>query len=171
MRRLAVLFALLAAPLPAAAQTAPPQPAVRVPVYDVQVVREWPHDNTAFTQGLAWRDGQLLESTGRSPSSVRKVRLEDGAVLARRELDRAIFGEGLTEIDGRVLTLTWRDGKGFIWKADDLSPLGEFAYEGEGWGLTDDGQRVILSDGTPALRFLDPSTLAETGREIGRAHV
>jgi glutamine cyclotransferase len=164
MRRLAVLIALLALPLPAAAQTASPPPAVRVPVYDVDVVREWPHDDTAFTQGLAWRDGQLLESTGRSPSTVRKVRLEDGAVLTRRVLDSAIFGEGLTEIDDRVLTLTWRDGKGFIWKADDLSPIGEFSYTGEGWGLTDDGQRVILSDGTSALRFFDPQTLTETGR-------
>lgn len=85
-------------------------------------------------------------------------------VLQRRELDLAYFGEGLTEIDGRVITLTWTTGKAFVWDADDLTLLGEHAYPGEGWGLTDDGSRLILSDGTPTLRFFDPRTFAETGR-------
>ncbi len=146
---------------PATLQT-PAAPAV--PVYGYEVVREWPHDPRAFTQGLVWRDGELLESTGRYPSTVRRVRLEDGAVLQRRELDPSLFGEGLTEIAGRVFTLTWRSGRGFVWNADDLEPRGEFTYAGEGWGLTDDGSRLILSDGGPALRFLDPDTFAETGR-------
>ena len=155
----AIALALLFTPAAAVGQEPPP-----VPVYDYEVVRVWPHDRTAFTQGLAWHDGDLLESTGRYPSTVRRVRLEDGAVLERRVLDTAWFGEGLTEIGGRVLTLTWLSGKGFIWDAADLSPRGEFAYAGEGWGLTDDGARLILSDGTPVLRFLDPDTLTETGR-------
>lgn len=159
MREAAIALALLFTPLAAAAQEPPP-----VPVYGYEVVRVWPHDRTAFTQGLAWHEGDLLESTGRYPSTVRRVRLEDGAVLDLEVLDTAYFGEGLTEIGGRVLTLTWRNGKGFIWDAADLSPQGEFAYAGEGWGLTDDGTRLILSDGTPVLRFLDPDTLAETGR-------
>jgi glutamine cyclotransferase len=162
MRRLAALFALLFA-APAAAQDieTPPAP---VPVYGYEVVHVWPHDPTAFTQGLAWRDGELLESTGRSPSTVRRVRLEDGQVLRRRDLAPTLFGEGLTEIDGRVVTLTWRAGRGFVWTADDLRPAGRFTYAGEGLGLTDDGDRLILSDGTAALRFLDPETFAETGR-------
>lgn len=138
--------------------------AAQVPVETWEVVRTYPHDPGAFTQGLVFRDGQLLESTGRYPSSVRRVRLEDGVVLQKRELDMVFFGEGLTEIDDRIVTLTWKNGKAFVWNADDLTPLGELTYSGEGWGLTDDGSRLILSDGTPTLRFLDPLTLAETSR-------
>jgi len=166
VRAAAVALALLFTPAAAAARppAPPPQEPASVPVYGYEVVRVWPHDRTAFTQGLTWHEGELLESTGRYPSTVRRVRLEDGAVLTRRDLDVAWFGEGLTEIGGKVLTLTWRGGKGFIWDTSDLSPEGEFRYPGEGWGLTDDGQRLILSDGTPVLRFLDPDTFAETGR-------
>jgi glutaminyl-peptide cyclotransferase len=166
MRLLGVLLALLLTPAAAAAQTAAAAPgAAPVPVYGFEVVRTHPHDPDAFTQGLAFRDGVLLESTGRYPSTVRKVRLEDGAVLLRRELDEAYFGEGLTVFGDRALTLTWRNGKAFAWNADDLTPEGEFSYAGEGWGLTDDDAgRLILSDGTPRLRFLDPVTLAETGQ-------
>jgi len=170
MRRLILFAAALLASAPAAAQARQAAPAVRAapapaaaPHYGFEVVRTYPHDPHAFTQGLIWRDGVLYESTGRSPSTIRKVRLEDGAVLQRRVLDPAIFGEGLTELDGRLLTLTWTDGKGFIWDPADLSPQGEFAYDGEGWGLTTDGQRLILSDGAPHLRFLDGRTLAQTG--------
>lgn len=158
---------LLALPASAGAQASGPaassSPAA-VPVYDYEVVRTFPHDPTAFTQGLVVRDGVLLESTGRAPSSVRRVRLEDGVVLQKRELDPEYFGEGLTEIDGRLVTLTWNNGVGFVWKADDLSPVSRFAYAGEGWGLTHDGMRLILSDGSASLRFLDPATFAETGR-------
>jgi len=166
MRLAALLFALLLAPLPALAQTTVPAatPTPLVPVYGFEIVRAYPHDPTAFTQGLVFRDGVLLESTGRSPSTVREVRLEDGAVLQSRQLDPAYFGEGLTVFGDRMLTLTWKDGKGFIWDPDTLQPEGEFAYAGEGWGLTHDTERLILSDGTAALRFLDPVTMAETGR-------
>ena len=170
MRFVALLFVLLLTPLPALAQTtapaatqAVPQP-TPVPVYGFEVVHTYPHDPAAFTQGLVFRDGVLLESTGRSPSTIRKVRLEDGVVLQSRPLDPAYFGEGLTVFGDRMLTLTWKDGKGFIWNPDSLQPEGEFAYAGEGWGLTHDATRLILSDGTPSLRFLDPVTLAETGR-------
>jgi glutamine cyclotransferase len=143
---------------------APAAAVAQVPVYGFEVVRTFPHDRRAFTQGLAFRDGELLESTGRYPSTVRRVRLEDGVVLQRRELDDAYFGEGLTEINGRVVTLTWKNGTAFVWDADDLTLLEEHSYPGEGWGLTDDGVRLILSDGTPTLRFLDPETFVETGR-------
>ncbi|MCS6624572.1 glutaminyl-peptide cyclotransferase [Roseibacterium beibuensis] len=163
---MAIALALLLTPAAAVARPAdlPAQEPVSVPVYGYEVVRVWPHDRTAFTQGLAWHEGDLLESTGRYPSTVRRVRLEDGAVLDRRVLDIEWFGEGLTEIDGRIFTLTWQNGRGFIWDAADLGPRGDFTYNGEGWGLTDDGRRLILSDGTPALRFLDAETQAETGR-------
>ena len=172
MRVAALLFVLLLAPLPALARAQTTAPAATeavpqsapVPVYGFEVVHAYPHDPTAFTQGLVFRDGLLLESTGRSPSTIRKVRLEDGVVLQRRQLDPAYFGEGLTVLGDRVLTLTWKDGKGFIWNPETLQPEGEFVYAGEGWGLTHDATRLILSDGTPSLRFLDPVTLTETGR-------
>jgi glutaminyl-peptide cyclotransferase len=169
MRAAVLLLAALLVPWPAAAQTpAPPVPAsssaqAPVPVYGFEIVRVYPHDPAAFTQGLVFRNGELLESTGRYPSTVRRVRLEDGVVLQQRELDEEYFGEGLTAVGDRVLTLTWKGGKGFIWDPTTLEPEGQFAYAGEGWGLTHDTTRLILSDGSAALRFLDPATLAETG--------
>ncbi len=147
---------------PAAVQAAPAQP-IRPPQYGYEVVAIHPHDPGAFTQGLEFHDGVLFESTGRHPSSIRRVRLEDGEVLQKRELDMQFFGEGLTLVGDRILSLTWQGGHGFIWNVDDLTPAGTFSYSGEGWGLTHDDTRVILSDGTPNLRFLDPVTLAETG--------
>ena len=147
-----------------AAFVAPAAAVAQVPVYGFEVVRTYPHDRRAFTQGLAFHNGELLESTGRYPSTVRRVRLEDGVVLQMHELDDEYFGEGLTVIGDRIVTLTWKNGKAFVWDADDLEPRGEHAYEGEGWGLTHDSTRLILSDGTAALRFLDPLTLEETGR-------
>ncbi|MFC5388077.1 glutaminyl-peptide cyclotransferase [Brevundimonas bullata] len=147
-----------------AASSASPAPDTRPPVYGYEVVRTFPHDPTAFTQGLVIRDGVLLESTGRAPSSVRRVRLEDGVVLQKHELAPEYFGEGLTEFDGRLITLTWNNGVGFVWNGADLKPIARFSYAGEGWGLTHDGARLILSDGSAALRFLDPVTFAETGR-------
>lgn len=134
------------------------------PVQGYEIVATYPHDPEAFTQGLLMHKGDLIETTGRYPSTIRRVRLLDGEVLQRRELDLVYFGEGVTEIDGRLFSLTWQNGTGFIWNADDLSLQGQFSYPGEGWGLTDDGQRLILSDGTPVIRFLDPVTFAETGR-------
>ena len=150
-------------PAPTPAQASPAEPPPRPPVYGYEVVNVYPHDPAAFTQGLEFHDGILLESTGRHPSSVRRVRLEDGVVLQKRELARQFFGEGLTTVGDRILTLTWQGGRGFIWGIDDLEPAGTFSYSGEGWGLTHDGARVILSDGTATLRFLDPVTLQQTG--------
>lgn len=161
---LALLAGLLLCGGPlAGAQTAPaPAPP---PVETYEIVRIFPHDPEAFTQGLIFHDGHLFESTGRIPSSVRKVRLDDGTVLERHDLAPEYFGEGLTEFGGRLYSLTWTTGVGFVWDPDDLSrPTGRFEYEGEGWGLTDDGRRLILSDGTPFIRFIDPETFAETGR-------
>jgi len=152
------------APVASTTQAAPAQPApARPPMYGYEIVATWPHDPTAFTQGLEIHDGQFLESTGRHPSSVRRVAIETGEVLQKRELDTQFFGEGLTAVGDRVLTLTWQGGHGFVWDADDLEPAGTFSYAGEGWGLTHDDTRVILSDGSASLRFLDPITLQQTG--------
>ncbi len=155
-------WGLQAAPV-ATQQAAPAAPVVRPPRQGYEVVATYPHDPTAFTQGLVFRHGELLESTGRYPSTIRRVRLADGEVLARRELDTRLFGEGLTVFGDRMITLTWQTGEGFVWDPDTLEPEGSFTYAGEGWGLTHDGTRLILSDGTSRLRFLDPVTFAETG--------
>ena len=152
------------APAQTPAQTPAPAPApTPIARYGYEVVATFPHDPQAFTQGLVIADGVLTESTGRHPSSVRRVRLSDGEVLTRRDLDPALFGEGLTVMGDRAFSLTWTDGKIFVWNAADLTPVGEHPLAGQGWGLTHDGSRLILSDGEPHLRFLDPETLAETG--------
>ena len=156
-------FAQTATPAAAPASVAPAAQPARPPRYGYEVVNIYPHDPAAFTQGLEFHDGILLESTGRHPSTIRRVRLEDGEVLARRELDMQFFGEGLTAVGDRILSLTWQGGHGFVWDIDDLEPAGTFSYSGEGWGLTHDETRVILSDGTASLRFLDPNTLQQTG--------
>ena len=159
---LAALLVLVGSPVAAQTAETPVQPPAP-PVYGYEIVHTYPHDPKAFTQGLIWRDGVLIESTGRNPSSVRRVRLEDGVVLEKKELDGQYFGEGLTDWADRILTLTWQGGAGFIWDVDDLDPAGTWTYEGEGWGLTHDDTRIILSDGSASLRFFDPGTLAQTG--------
>ena len=170
MRAAVVLAGPVAAvALPAWSQTPPETPPdlpPHPPVEVFEVVQTYPHDPEAFTQGLVYVDGRLFESTGRFPSTVREVNLEDGAVIARADLDMSYFGEGLTEMDGRLYSITWRNEEGFVWDRDALTaPVESFTYEGEGWGLTDDGESLILSDGTPVIRFLDPETFA-VEREI-----
>ena len=135
-----------------------------VPVQGFEVVKAYPHDDEAFTEGLFFHDGDLYESTGLYPSFIRQVRLETGEVLRQRDLPTIYFGEGSTALNGKLYSLTWRNQIGFIWKLDDFAPLGGFSYTGEGWGMTNDGARLIMSDGTDQIRFLDPETLAETGR-------
>ena len=131
-----------------------------VPTYGVEIVGNRPHDPDAFTQGLVFHDGALYESTGlHGRSSVRRVDLETGRVLSRRSVPRPYFAEGLTIFQGRVVQLTWQSQKGFVYDLG-LRLTREFAYTGEGWGLTHDGTSLIMSDGTPRLRFLDPATFA-----------
>lgn len=173
LRRILVwAITLLAAPcglLPGGAAWGA-EPPGGLPVYDYRIVNVYPHDRRAYTQGLIWLGGFLYESTGLNGSSgVRKVRLETGRVLERHDLERQYFGEGLTEWRGRLYQLTWNSQKGFIYDLAGLKPRGTFSYPGEGWGLTQDGKRLIMSDGTPGLRFLDPGTLKETGRLTVRA--
>jgi glutamine cyclotransferase len=138
---------------------------VALPVYGYRVVNVYPHDRQAFTQGLIWCDGFLYEGTGlHGASSLRKVRLETGRVVEQRSLDRQYFGEGITEWGGRLLQLTWNSQVGFIYDRADLKMRGTFRYPREGWGLTHDRERLIMSDGTATLRLLDPKTFRETGR-------
>jgi len=134
-------------------------------IYDYEVVAAYPHDKNAFTQGLVFADGQLYESTGQvGRSSIRKVDLETGRVRQQRDIEGPYFGEGIVNWKDRLIELTWQHQKGFIYDLNTFKTRGEWAYPGEGWGLTQDGRRLIMSDGTPDLRFLDPETLRETGR-------
>ena len=131
--------------------------------YSYQVINAWPHDPQAFTQGLVYLDGQLLESTGlNGRSSLRRVELETGRVIKKVNLPAQYFGEGLAVLRDRIYQLTWQHQKGFVYDLTTLSPLREFTYTGEGWGLTTDGTSLILSDGTATLRFLDPETARVT---------
>lgn len=131
----------------------------------VEVVAAYPHDPMAFTQGLAVANGRLYEGTGRyGASSIRRVDLETGRVEQRRELNARYFGEGITILDGRLYELTWRAGLGIVYDLESFDLLETFRYPGEGWGLANDGERLILSDGTSTLRFLDPESFEELGR-------
>jgi glutamine cyclotransferase len=140
-----------------------------------EVVHVYPHDSKAFTQGLIFVDGHLYESTGlNGRSSIRMVDLASGTVLQKYDVPVEYFGEGLTDWGSSLLQLTWKAHKGFVYDRFSFSVLKTFPYEGEGWGLTHDGTRLIMSDGTAYLRFLDPKSFVETGRihvtdEAGRA--
>jgi glutamine cyclotransferase len=137
-----------------------------VPVYRYKVVRTYPHDRQAFTQGLVHLNGFLYEGTGQNgQSGIRKVRLETGEVLQIRHLDAKYFGEGIAIWKNSLVQLTWQHGIGFVYDRDTFEPKRTFTYTGEGWGLTHDGTRLIMSDGstTGTLRFLNPDTLRESG--------
>lgn len=133
--------------------------------YGYRVLQSFPHDPAAFTQGLLFRDGRLFESTGGyGASTVREVDLATGRVLRERRLGDGLFGEGLALVGERLVQLTWREGIGFVYDPGTLQTLDDFAYEGEGWGLAGDGDRLVMSDGTATLRFLDPATFRESRR-------
>jgi glutaminyl-peptide cyclotransferase len=143
--------------------------------YDYEIVNVHPHDPQAFTQGLLYRDGYLYESTGlRGRSTLRKVRLGTGEVVRQRQLEPRYFGEGLADWGDRLIQLTWQANVGFVYDLDTFELLRTFRYPGEGWGLTSDGEQLIMSDGTAELRFLDPETfeekyrvtVTEEGREV-----
>jgi glutaminyl-peptide cyclotransferase len=134
-----------------------PPPAQPAPVATVTVIRSFPHDTAAYTQGLVWHAGFLYESTGRvGRSSLRKVELETGKVLHKVDVREPYFAEGLVLFGGKLHQLTWQDGTAFVYDPETFRQAGTFRYEGEGWGLTTDGTSLILSDGSSQLRFLDP---------------
>jgi glutaminyl-peptide cyclotransferase len=134
-------------------------------MYGCRVVKDYPHDPRAYTQGLIYRDGFLFESTGlNGRSSLRKVRLETGDVIRQVAIDPTYFAEGLTDWNGRLVQLTWRSHVGFLYHLATFELQNTFSYTGEGWGLTHDRTRLVMSDGSDTLRFLDPETMRETGR-------
>jgi glutamine cyclotransferase len=139
--------------------------APRIPVYGYKIVKTYPHDPYAFTQGLVYENGVLYEGTGLyGQSTLRMVELETGQVLKLRRLDPRYFGEGITIWKNRIVQLTWQEKTGFVYDKASFDLLKEFSYTTEGWGITHDGQKLIMSDGSAHLYFLDPETFQEIGR-------
>jgi glutamine cyclotransferase len=141
------------------------QRAQNAPSMSYEVVRTYPHDPQAFTQGLVFIDGILYEGTGlNGKSGIRKVKLENGEVLQLQKLEERYFGEGIAVVENEIVQLTWQAGVGFVYDRQTFERKRTFTYTGEGWGLTYDGSRLVMSDGTPTLRFLDPTTLRVVGK-------
>jgi glutaminyl-peptide cyclotransferase len=162
MRTLLLLAALCA--LACGGPAADTEPAGVVD-YTYKVVHTYPHDSEAFTEGLFYLDGYLYESTGlEEHSSVRKVRLETGEVVQKHDLPPQYFGEGIVNWKDRIDQLTYKSEVGFVYDRGTFNVERQFEYPGEGWALTQDGKRIIMSDGTPEIRFWDPETLKELGR-------
>jgi glutaminyl-peptide cyclotransferase len=136
-----------------------------LPMYGYQVVRTYPHDPKAFTQGLQYVDGYLYEGTGQvGQSSIRKVELETGKVLQKRDVPPPYFGEGITVWNNEIIELTWQSHVAFVYDKNTFEPRRTYQYAGEGWGLTRDATSLFMSDGTDELRVLDPATFAEQRR-------
>ena len=149
-----LLLMLLASPVGAA-----------LPVEQAQLVRTYPHDRTAFTEGLLIRDGWLYESTGYERQSfIRQRSLATGRVVRSISVAPQYFGEGIVDWGDKLYSFVWHGGQGFIWTLPALKPAGTWTYSGEGWAMTRDDRNIIMSDGTPTLRFLDPKTMRVSRR-------
>src|SRR6185295_5832606 len=141
----------------------PTPPPDKIQVYGYEVVHVFPHDSKAFTQGLVFHEGNFLESTGEvGHSSLRRVGIDNGSVLQKVDVPPPYFAEGITLLKGKIYQLTWQHQVGFIYDALTFEKSGQFTYAGEGWGLANDGQSLILSDGTNKIRFLDPDNFQVT---------
>ena len=157
--------ALILSANPMADSPVAPQKKASASVAGYRVVKIYPHDRMAFTQGLQYVDGVLYEGTGQNgQSGIRKVELETGKVLQHQPLDAKYFGEGITVWQNTIVQITWQSEIGFVYDKASFKQLKSFSYTGEGWGLTNDGTRLIMSDGSAYIRFLDPVTFKETGR-------
>ena len=133
--------------------------------YTFRVVKTYPHDRTAFTQGLEYRDGFLYEGTGLvGRSALRKIKVDTGQVVQSFELPPPFFGEGITVFGSQVLQLTWQSQTGFIYDRSAFRVVRSFTYPGEGWGMTNDGKQIYMSDGSSQIRVWDPANLKETRR-------
>jgi glutamine cyclotransferase len=138
----------------------------KLPVSGFEIVNTFKHDPKAFTQGLVYFDGFLYESTGHyERSTLRKVELETGKVLQKYDLPGTVFAEGTTILNGKIYQISWREGLAWQYNLDDLKMLKEFQYTGDGWGLTNDGTNLIMSDGTHVIRIVNPENF-ETIRTI-----
>lgn len=138
-----------------------------LPTCTYDVINTFDHDPEAFTQGLVYLDSMLIEGTGYylGPSTLRRVEIETGTVVQQRTMpDASFFGEGVTVWGDKIIQLTWLDSVAVVYDVNTFDEVGRFDYPTEGWGLTHDGKRLIMSDGTDTLYFRDPDTFAEIGR-------
>jgi glutamine cyclotransferase len=141
---------------------APDRPARKIAY---EVVNSYPHDRTSFTQGLLWQAGDLYESTGQyGQSKLRRLEFPSGKVLKETSLSPELFGEGLALVGNRLIQLTWTSHRGFVYDLITFTPQREFSYDTEGWGLTCDGTKLILSDGSSDLFYIDPETYKPAGK-------
>ncbi|MCP4195952.1 MAG: glutaminyl-peptide cyclotransferase [Proteobacteria bacterium] len=173
---IAILVSIIPAPLSAGSSSAliqpePPQNQLRrayesrAPVYGFEIVSTYPHDPGAFTQGLVYEEDHFYEGTGlRGQSSLRRVMLANGQVLQQHDLEDSLFGEGVAVVDDQIIQLTWKSNVGFVYDKSSFEVQQQFQYAHEGWGITYDGERLIVSDGTATLYFWDPETLQEIGK-------
>ena len=142
------------------------KPPGQIPIYGYEVVNTYKHDPKAFTEGLFFNKGFLYESTGeKGESELRKVEIESGKVMQKFELPADDFGEGITLFDGKIYQLTWQSRICRVFDAETFKLLKELRYQGDGWGLTNDGKNLIMTDSTHVIRFMDPETL-QTVRTI-----
>jgi glutamine cyclotransferase len=156
---LLILLVSSAWPLSFSASQATP-----TPVYGYEIVKTYPHDPKAFTQGLVYENGMLYEGTGlNGQSSVRRVELATGKVLQLQRLSAEYFGEGIVICNNKLIQLTWQNKVGFVYDKTSFTLLRQFPYATEGWGITHDGKRLIMSDGSDTLFFLDPLTYKRLG--------
>ena len=133
-----------------------------IPVYTYKVINTYPHDQSAFTEGLVFEDGVLYEGTGlHGQSNLRRVKLDTGEILQIYELPPQFFGEGVTIYGNKIIQLTWQSNIGFVYNKYSFKLLQEFNYPDEGWGITHDEKHLIMSDGTETLHFLNPETFEE----------
>jgi len=159
------LTAIMSALVRPPASAPRPPPPDGLPRYGYAIANVYPHDRDAFTQGLQYLDGFLYEGTGlNGRSSIRKVKLETGEVVQRRDVPEAYFGEGIAIWKSELFQLTWQSGVAFVYDLQTFAPRRTLRYMGEGWGLTHDGASLIMSNGSDTLRFLDPETFAERRR-------
>lgn len=158
VRALAFVFFGASCGVPASLGSRPPE-------YTYRVVKVFPHDPSAFTQGLEYHNGFLYEGTGlNGRSTLRKVKLETGEVMRQTSLEPEFFGEGITVVGDEVVQLTWQAQEGFIYRLADFQRLRTFSYSGQGWGLTNNGREIFMSDGSAEIRILNPHTLKEIRR-------
>jgi glutamine cyclotransferase len=140
-------------------------PSAITPRYTYKIITTYPHDRTAFTQGLIYQDGCFYESTGLyGRSSLRKVELKTGMILKKHSLPSLFFGEGITLLGTKIIQLTWKSRMGFVYNKESFEVLQTFHYPTSGWGITNDGRQLIMSDGSSTLFFLDPETFKEVDK-------
>jgi glutamine cyclotransferase len=136
-----------------------------IPVFGYEIINVYPHSSQAFTQGLVYDDGLFYEGTGLyGRSTLCRVELQTGRILDQNNLDSSLFGEGIALWKDRIIQLTWQSGLGLVYGKQNMTEVGNFSYQTEGWGITSDNKSLIMSDGTDVLHILDPESFKELGR-------